>query len=565
MVWNYGASFVNPSKSWPKGIPQTVEFPRQTLTDNLISTVNRVPDRTALIFYGAEYTYKQMLALVERLSGHFQKNLSLGMGEPVLLYMQNSPQFIISYYAILHAGGVVVPINPMSKDAEVAFIQSDTNARLLICGSEVCEYALPLLLRGNLEHIVVTNYDDMCDLSYDLKLPATVVAHDPDVMRKMGLSIWQDVIMAAFPATPVNRNCEDLAVIPYSSGTTGNPKGCMHSHATVMATAVGGVIWHEFEEHSISLATLPMFHVTGMQGAMNGPIYAGGTLVIMVRWDREVAAELIRRYQITRWRSISTMAIDLVNDPKIAKYDLSSLKAIGGGGAAMPAPVAHRLKELTGLDYLEGYGLSETMAATHLNPPDAPRAQCLGIPVFGVTSCVWSPETGKRLAANEVGEILIAGPQIFLGYWNRPEATKEAFVTLEGVEYFRTGDIGYMDEDGFFYMVDRLKRMINAAGFKVWPAEVEALMHAHPEIGEACVIATKDARRGEAVKAVIVARNLDVPPKAQEIIQWCRANMATYKAPTVIEFVESLPKSGSGKVMWRALTEAEFAKEPPPN
>ena len=559
---------MNPPRAWPTGIPHTVEFPRQTLTDNLIASANRVPDRSALIFYGAEYTYSQMLALVEQLSGHFQIKLSLVRGEPVLLYMQNSPQFIISYYAILHAGGVVVPINPMSKDSEVAFIQSDTNARVMLCGSEVCEYALPLLVSRNLEQIIVANYGDMCDPCYDLKPPKSMVARNLDVMRDAGFKIWQDVIHTSFPASPAKCDYDDLAVIPYSSGTTGNPKGCMHSHATVMATAVGGVIWHAFEEHSISLATLPMFHVTGMQGAMNGPIYAGGTLVIMVRWDREIAAELIRRYEITRWRSISTMAIDLVNDPNLENYDLHSLRAIGGGGAAMPAPIAHRLKDMTGLDYLEGYGLTETMAATHLNPPDAPRAQCLGIPVFGVTSCIWSPEIGKCLAPDEVGEILISGPQIFLGYWKRPEATTEAFVTLEGIEYFRTGDIGYVDKDGFFYMVDRLKRMINASGFKVWPAEVEAMMHAHPEIDEACIIATKDARKGEAVKAIIVVRDPKNPPDTQEIKEWCRSNMATYKAPTVIEYVETLPKSGSGKVMWRTLTMAEFAKfaaDPPPN
>ena len=551
---------MNPPKSWPQGIPHAVEFPHQTLQDNLIASANRVPERPALIFYGAKYTYMQMLELVEKLSGHFQFTLSLKLGEPVLLYMQNSPQFIVSYYAILHAGGIVIPINPMSKNAEVAFIQSDTNARILLCGSEVCEYAMPLLINGNLEQIIVSSYEEMCDPSYDLKPPTSVVAREPEVMRKMGFSLWQDIIHASFPAKPVKRKYGDLAVIPYSSGTTGKPKGCMHSHATVMATAVGGVIWHAFEEHSISLASLPMFHVTGMQGAMNGPIYAGGTLVIMVRWDRQIAAELIRRYEITRWRSISTMAIDLVNDPNIASYDLSSLKAIGGGGAAMPAPVAYRLKEITGLDYLEGYGLSETMAATHLNPPDAPRAQCLGIPVFGVKSCVWSPESRKRLAPNEVGEILISGPQIFLGYWKQPKATKEAFVMLEGIKYFRTGDIGYVDDDGFFYMVDRLKRMINASGFKVWPAEVEAIMHAHPDIDEACVIATKDARKGEAVKAVIVARDPNNPPKIQGLREWCRGNMAAYKAPTVIEYVDALPKSGSGKVMWRALTEAEFTK-----
>ena len=545
-------------KSWPKGVPERLDFLVQTVPESLIKSAKRTPTRTALIFYGQEYSYFQTLRLVEQLSGYLQSKLSIKPGDPVILFMQNSPQFIISYYAILHAGGVVVPINPMFKQVELAYIQNDTKARIVLCGGELCEYVLPLLDSGKLEQIIIANYSEMADRNFDLKIPAYYADCKPDFILSVGCNLWRDVVNLSPPHQPVKRSTRDLAVIPYSSGTTGNPKGCMHSHYNVLVTAIGGVIWHKFEDHSISLATLPMFHVTGMQGAMNGPIYAGGTLVIMVRWNREVAAELIQRYYITRWRSISTMVIDLVNDPKFLTYNLSSLKAIGGGGAAMPAPVAHKLKDLTGVDYLEGYGLSETMAATHLNPPDKPRAQCLGIPVFNVSSCVWSPETKNRLPPNQVGEILIAGPQVFLGYWQRPIDTEEAFVVLEGKKYLRTGDIGYVDETGFFYMVDRLKRMINVAGFKVWPAEVEAIMHGHPEIAEACVIATKHSRKGESVKAIVVPRNFDKPPSPEKLIDWCKSSMAAYKSPTKIELVDNLPKSGSGKVMWRALTAAEL-------
>jgi len=249
------------------------------------------------------------------------------------------------------------------------------------------------------------------------------------------------------------------------------------------------------------------------------------------------------------------MAIDFANMPDLERYDLSSLRAIGGGGAAMPAPVAHRLKTITGLDYIEGYGLSETMAATHINPVEDARPQCLGIPVFDVDACVWSPQSGAKLGANEVGEILLTGPQLFLGYWQRPKETEEVFVTVDGTRYFRTGDMGYVDEDGYFYMVDRLKRMINAAGFKVWPAEVEAIMHGHPDIDEVCVIGITDTRRGETAKAVIVPADRENPPDPADIITWCKTNMAAYKCPTHIEFVASLPKSGSSKVLWRALTE----------
>jgi fatty-acyl-CoA synthase len=252
------------------------------------------------------------------------------------------------------------------------------------------------------------------------------------------------------------------------------------------------------------------------------------------------------------------MAIDLVNSPDADSYDLSSLTAIGGGGAAMPEAIAKKLHDLTGLDYMEGYGLSETMAATHINPVSGPRRQCLGIPVFDVDSRVVHPETLEELPPGDVGEIVTHGPQVFLGYWQRPEDSEKAFFDMDGKRFFRTGDLGYIDPAGYFYMVDRVKRMINASGFKVWPAEVEALMHHHPDIAEACIIGTQDPRRGETVKAVVVpqaAARDRLTEKA--VMDWCRAEMAAYKCPTVVEFTYALPKSGSGKVLWRALQERE--------
>jgi fatty-acyl-CoA synthase len=228
----------------------------------------------------------------------------------------------------------------------------------------------------------------------------------------------------------------------------------------------------------------------------------------------------------------------------------------------MPEAVAAKLKAITGLDYIEGYGLSETMAATHINPVHAPKRQCLGVPVFDVDCRILSVADGSELGPNAVGEIVSHGPQVFMGYWNNPQATAEAFIQIDGKPFFRTGDLGYYDDQGYFFMVDRVKRMINAAGFKVWPAEVEALMHAHPDIAEVCVIASPDPRRGETVKACIVPH-----PSARDhlteaqVIDWCKSHMAAYKCPTQVAFMDSLPKSGAGKVLWRALTEAEFAAQ----
>jgi fatty-acyl-CoA synthase len=252
------------------------------------------------------------------------------------------------------------------------------------------------------------------------------------------------------------------------------------------------------------------------------------------------------------------MVIDLLGSPNFDQYDLSSLAYIGGGGAAMPQAVAQRLFEQFGLRYVEGYGLTETAAPSHTNPPDDPKQQCLGIPFVSCDSRVVDPETLTELAVGEQGEIIIHGPMVFAGYWKRPEATAAAFIEFEGKRFFRSGDLGRVDEDGYFFLTDRLKRMINASGFKVWPAEVEALMFRHPAIQEACVISAKDSYRGETVKAVVVLRaSHKGQVSEQDIVDWCRENMAVYKVPRIVQFMDALPKSGSGKVMWRILQEQE--------
>ncbi|MBA4261360.1 MAG: long-chain fatty acid--CoA ligase, partial [Comamonadaceae bacterium] len=285
----------------------------------------------------------------------------------------------------------------------------------------------------------------------------------------------------------------------------------------------------------------------------------GATLVIMPRWERELAGRLISTWKVTHWSNIPTMVMDLLASPRFEQYNLSSLVFIGGGGAAMPQAVAQRLFDQFGLRYAEGYGLTETAAPSHNNPPDAPKQQCLGIPFLSTDARVVDPQTLQEMPQGEAGEIIICGPQVFSGYWKRPDASAAAFIDFNGVKYFRSGDLGRVDEDGYFFITDRLKRMINASGFKVWPAEVEALMFRHPAIAEACVIGTRDAYRGESVKAVVVLREAARGQTGeQDIVDWCRDNMAVYKAPRVVQFVDALPKSGSGKVMWRLLQEKEL-------
>jgi fatty-acyl-CoA synthase len=283
-------------------------------------------------------------------------------------------------------------------------------------------------------------------------------------------------------------------------------------------------------------------------------------MVLLPRWDRDVAAQCVERYKISSWTAIPTMIQDFFLNPKVDQYDLSSIRRLSGGGAAMPAAVAQRLADV-GVTYVEGYGLTETIAATHINPADHPKKQCLGIPIYDVDSRIIDPTTLRELPPGEVGEIIIHGPQVFLGYWKKPEDTAQVFMELGGKKFFRTGDLGKMDEEGYFFMVDRLKRMINASGFKVWPTEIESLMYQHPAVQEACIIGSKDAHRGETVKAVIVLREeFRGKIEGRAIIDWCREHMAAYKVPRIVEFVDALPKSGAGKIMWRELQERENAK-----
>jgi len=326
---------------------------------------------------------------------------------------------------------------------------------------------------------------------------------------------------------------------------------------------IGGGAWGSSSAESVVLGVVPMFHITGMLYGVITPMFSGATVVVMPRWDRELAGRLISRHGISHWTCIPTMIIDLFASPNYRQFDLSSLRWLSGGGAAMPQAVAQRLIDEFGLHFCEGYGLTETAAPSHANPAERPKLQCLGMPFFGCDSRIVDPVTLKELAPGEIGEIVSRGPMLFRGYWKNPEATAAAFVEIDGRRFFRTGDLGHMDADGYFFITDRLKRMINASGFKVWPSEVELLLYKHPAVQEACVISAQDAYRGETVKAVVVLR---ADAKGQvlerEIVTWAHENMAAYKAPRIVEFVEVLPKSGAGKVMWRLLQDKENATRP---
>jgi fatty-acyl-CoA synthase len=520
------------------------------------------------VFFGRKITYRELFDTVESVAGWLAERAGVRQGDRVILMMQNSPQFVVSFYAIMRLGAVVVPVNPMVRAAELPHYVCDAGVRVAIATADVA----PELVHANgmldpvdrLRTVLVSRYPDM--------MPESIAPEDA------GPQAWSAWLQAPYPDDPlcarwadaVSAGCappsypgraDDLVALAYTSGTTGKPKGCMHSHRTIGHNVMAAPLWNSICAADTGLAVVPMFHITGMLFAMHVPIYLGGTAVLLPRWDRDLAGRAIARYGVTTWTNIPTMVIDLLASPRMAEYDLSGLKSISGGGAAMPKAVAERLYDAYGLRYLEGYGLTETAAPSHQNPPQNPKRQCLGIPTIGTDARVVDPQTLRELPVGEQGEIVIRGPQVFLGYWRNEDATAQAFIELDGQRFFRSGDLGVIDEDGYFFITDRLKRMINASGFKVWPAEVENMLYRHPDIQEACVISARDPYRGETVKAVVVLREAARGSvDAAAIEAWAREQMAAYKVPRLVEFVDALPKSGSGKVMWRLLQEQEDAR-----
>lgn len=511
-------------RHWPPDMPRSLRAPRVTLQEMFLLSARKFPDKPAAIFDGVALSYSELREKIENLAGHLQHACGVKRGDRVLLDMQNGHDFVIACFAILRADAVVVPVSPMYLAEELRHYIEDSDARVAITEDDLFSRFTGLPL----DHVVLLS-----------KIPGKY-----------------------FQVKASESEPEDLCMMPYTSGSTGRPKGCMHTHATVLHNVAGAVAWKHITENTVALATAPFFHVTGLVHSFLSAIYAGGTMVIQRRWNPLEAARLVERYRCTHWDNVPTMVVDLLSHPKALEHDITSLKWIFGGGAAMPEAIAQKLFDLCGVRYIEGYGLTETISQTHINPPQNPKKQCLGIPAFDTEALIVDPDSLEILESGAQGEIVVRGPQLLTGYWKNPKAYEESWCEIGGRKFFRTGDLGRTDEDGYFYISDRLKRMINAAGMKVWPAEVEAAMYKHPAIKECCIIASPDERRGETVKIVVVLKaDFQRKVTGEDILSWSRLHMAAYKAPRLLEFSDALPRTASGKLMWRALQEKEFERK----
>ena len=549
-------------RHWPKGVPYDLRVPQVTLNHFLQTAAQRYPDKPALIYADRVLTYSQLHQQVEAVAAYLQQRLGVVRGDRVLLMSQNCPQFVIAFYAAMRAGAAVVPVNPMSTLPEVSYYANDSGAKVAFVAQDLLPLVQTLIGRDGsaLASAVVHAYTE--------GVPASGIEVLPEAMRYAAqpsqedpVHSFADAVACSDALDDVGSGPFDLAVLPYTSGTTGHPKGCCHTHSSVLASNLASQVWRSLHADAVFLCVAPLFHMLGMQNGMNMPLTLGATMVMMPRWDAERAVALVERYRVTVWTAPPAMVIDFFAQPSAHQRDLSSLALLSGGGAAMPEAVARMLLDKFGLSYNEAYGLSETAAFLHANPVARGKPQCLGMPTQGVDSRIIDPQTLQALPQGEVGELVTRGAQLMQGYWHNPQADQEAFIMLDGERFFRTGDLAMVDEDGYFFMRDRLKRMINASGLKVWPAEVENAMYEHPAVHEACIVSVPDDKRGESVMALLVLKSeFKGKVTAQDIIAWSRQRMAVYKAPRSVRFMDALPKSGTGKILWRHLQAQEHAR-----
>ncbi|WP_408959689.1 long-chain-fatty-acid--CoA ligase [Natrinema sp. 74] len=535
------------------------------LVTNVAETVEEYPDSPAIVYGETELTYERFW---ER-AGQFAQALEdrgIGEGDRVGVYLPNLPQFVTAFYGTLRAGGVIVPMNPQYKAREISHLLGDSEAKAVVSLAENVPNVLDVLEETDVEEVIS-------------------VGADAD-----GATEFDDFLADATKAI-VERADDDVAVQPYTSGTTGTPKGVLLTHHNIAWTtrANADVPPNGFQASDRLVGTLPLFHIYGMSVVMNGAMYSGGTYYPVPEWDAAEVMGLLEDEDITIMFGVPAMFNDMINQPDADEFEFEALRFVNSGGSSLPIEVLERFEDLWGVELYEGYGLTETSPVTHANRGEARRKGSIGKPLEGVEAKIVesadrgsadrsggeeSPEDDEltevprveegpidedEAAIHEItGELVIHGPNVMKGYDGLPEANAEAFTDEDGKRWFHTGDIGYWDEDDFFYVVDREKHMIVTGGYNVYPREVEELLFEHEDVADTAVVGVPDERRGETVKAFIVPTP-DAEATPEAIKQYCLENLAEYKHPREVEFVKELPRTTTGKVQKFELRDEDEA------
>jgi long-chain acyl-CoA synthetase len=544
---------------YPEDIAPVNDYEERPLFDYLREAAERHPAKIAIHFLGKEMTFGKLYEETLKLASQLSK-LGLKKGDRAAIMLPNSPQSVISYFAILMVGGVAVQTNPLYTERELEHQMKDSGSKMIICLDALFPKVEKVRKTTDLQTILVTGVQDYLPFPKNLIYPIISKIKIPKKREYKNLDqvfVLTDLIQSGTKdVTPPPISIEeDLALLQYTGGTTGVAKGVMLTHRNLMANTSQSCQWMYRQKYGeqIVLGVLPFFHVYGMTIVMNLAIMHAAKMVILPRFNVEETLKAIEKQRPTLFPGAPTMYIALINHPKISQYDLSSIETCISGSAPLPVEVQQTFERLTGGKLVEGYGLSESSPVTHCNLIWGDRVPgSIGIPYPDTDAKIISPETGEECEVNEVGELAVKGPQVMKGYWNRPDETEK--VLKDG--WLLTGDMAYMDEKGYFYIVDRKKDVIIASGFNIYPREVEEVLYEHPDVQEAAIIGVKDEYRGETVKAFIV------PKKGRTLDQkafdaHCRKMLAPYKVPKLYEFRDELPKSIIGKVLKRELIEQE--------
>lgn len=544
-------------ESYDDEVPQSLEYPDVPLYHFLETSAKKYPDQPCTIFKGAKISYREMSELTDRLAAGLA-SLGIKKGDRVGLFIPNTPQFVIAYFAVLKIGGVVIATNPMYSAREIEHQANDSGMEVMIVMSNFYQRVKEVQSKTKIRQIVVTNIKEalppvlrfLFTLTQEKKAGFRVELGEGDVWM-------QDLIEAHTPQDRPNVEVgpDDIAVFQYSGGTTGTPKAAVALHRNLVANTLQIKAWFHIaqEGQEVTLMAIPLYHVYGMVAGMNLALAIGASLV-MVPDARDIKDNLdnLQKYKATLFPGVPTLYNAINNWPDVVagKYDLSSIKACISGSAPLMRETKERFETLTGGLLFEGYGLSEAPTATHCNPlAGENRIGSIGLPLPDVEARIISLDDEETvLPAGEIGELVIKGPQVFKGYFNMPTETNNS---LRG-EYLYTGDIARMDDQGYFYIVDRKKELIKPGGFQVWPREVEETIQDNPKVLDVGVAGIPDPYRGEAVKAWVVLKPGE-QADVEEIRAWCKERLAKYKVPSEVEFRDELPKTNVGKILRREL------------
>jgi long-chain acyl-CoA synthetase len=552
-------------KFYEPHVPEKIDYPHITISAALEETARTYPDRTAMIFKDNQISFREYNRTVDRFAAALQK-LGVQKGDRIAIHLPNCPQFPITYNAILRIGGITVPCNPIYTAREMKHQIEDSGARMIITLSSLYPMIQQIREETPVEHVIVAEIDTYFPeplKSYFAQLK------EKDPTRKVDISgaantYWFTDLLENAPEKPepVQLDWEDTAVLMYTGGTTGISKGAQLTHKNIFVNAFQVKTWINGGEEDITLTTIPLYHCYAMSCCMNATTVSGGAqLLIPDPRDTDDILKNIDKHHPAFYPGVPAMYIAINNHPDVKKYDLSSIRACNSGAAPLPVEVQQRFQELTGARLVEGYGLSEATPVTHTNPIFGEnRIGTIGLPYPDTEATIVDLETGEtEVPIGEPGELCIRGPQVMKGYWNMPTETANTLrVHPEGGDpWLHTGDIAVMDTDGYFQIVDRKKDMIlGAGGYNVYPREVEDVLFEHSKVLEAAVVGVLAEEGNQQVKAFIVLKPGETATE-QEIIEFCRQNLAPYKVPKFVEFRDSLPKTMVGKVLRRELVKEE--------